>query len=212
MRAGRIVTVAKPLYGLTPVSRVRIPPLRHYLRYLAPARRDTYTESRGIPFQGHPAKEQWYGEQWRNIAGYDGVYQISDLGQVRNTQTSKILQPSGSRTGDSTSPCLVALPAKMHPSWFGRVCVSRLLPAPTRGDHKNGDYTDNTAANLEYVTRRENQKRFVLRSGGYRSTSRRGPDGTWYALPVRRLSATSCELDVVLVNGREERHRKVPTT
>jgi hypothetical protein len=30
-------------------------------------------------------------EQWRDIAGYDGVYQVSDQGQVRNTQTGKIL-------------------------------------------------------------------------------------------------------------------------
>jgi hypothetical protein len=30
-------------------------------------------------------------EKWRDIDGYDGVYQVSDLGQVRNPQTSKIL-------------------------------------------------------------------------------------------------------------------------
>ncbi len=41
-------------------------------------------------------------EQWRDIAGYDGVYQVSDQGQVRNTQASKILQPV-KRTGDYTS-------------------------------------------------------------------------------------------------------------
>ena len=34
-------------------------------------------------------------EQWRDIAGYDGVYQVSDQGQVRNTQTGKILQQGG---------------------------------------------------------------------------------------------------------------------
>jgi NUMOD4 motif len=28
-------------------------------------------------------------EQWRDITGYDGVYQVSDQGQVRNTQTSR---------------------------------------------------------------------------------------------------------------------------
>jgi HNH endonuclease len=33
--------------------------------------------------------------------------------------------------------------------------------------HQDGDYTNNAARNLEYVTRRENQKRFVMRSGGY---------------------------------------------
>ena len=38
-------------------------------------------------------------ENWRDIAGYDGVYQVSDLGQVRNTQTSKILHPTKLKNG-----------------------------------------------------------------------------------------------------------------
>ena len=38
-------------------------------------------------------------EQWRDIAGYDGVYQVSDQGQVRNTQTGKILQPVKMKNG-----------------------------------------------------------------------------------------------------------------
>ena len=38
-------------------------------------------------------------EKWRDIAGYDGVYQVSDLGQVRNTQTNKILQPTKLKNG-----------------------------------------------------------------------------------------------------------------
>ena len=32
-------------------------------------------------------------ERRHDIAGYDGGYQISELGQVRNTHTSKILNP-----------------------------------------------------------------------------------------------------------------------
>jgi len=43
-------------------------------------------------------------EQWRDIAGYDAVYQVSDQGQVRNTQTSKVLQPVRIKMGVSTSP------------------------------------------------------------------------------------------------------------
>ena len=38
-------------------------------------------------------------EKWRDINGYDGVYQVSDLGQVRNTQTNKILQPTKLKNG-----------------------------------------------------------------------------------------------------------------
>ena len=65
---------------------------------------DTYTESKGYTFFGRPAKEQCgMAEQWRDIEGYDGIYQVSDQGQVRNTHTSKILQPVKIKTGGSTS-------------------------------------------------------------------------------------------------------------
>ena len=37
-------------------------------------------------------------EQWRDLAGF-GAYQVSDLGQVRNTETSKILQPVTMKNG-----------------------------------------------------------------------------------------------------------------
>jgi len=33
-------------------------------------------------------------ENWRDIRGFESLYQVSDLGQVRNTQTHKILHPT----------------------------------------------------------------------------------------------------------------------
>ena len=54
----------------------------------------------GYTFLGYPAKEQWgMAEQWRDIAGTNDVYQVSDLGHIRNTQTSKILQPVKFKNG-----------------------------------------------------------------------------------------------------------------
>src|SRR5438067_4728673 len=107
-------------------------------------------------------------EQWRDIIGYEGVYQVSDLGQVRNTQTSKMLQPVKFKNG--------RIYVTLSDGGFQRKCtVHSLIAAAFLGPcspgheitHKDGDYTNNAAENLEYVTRRENQKRFVLRSGGY---------------------------------------------
>src|SRR5512133_3713585 len=74
--------------------------------------------------------------------------------------------------------------------------------------HKDGDYTNNTATNLEYVTRRENQKRFVLRSGGYsvNLTKRvQTPAGMRY-LPVAVAANGRMKPDIVVVDGHEERH------
>src|ERR1700692_1021908 len=107
-------------------------------------------------------------EKWRDIAGYDGVYQVSDQGQVRNSQTSRILQPVKMKNG--------RLYVTLSSSGFQRKCtVHSLVASAFLGDcppnheitHSDGDYTHNEVANFEYVTRRENQKRFVMRTGGY---------------------------------------------
>ena len=32
-------------------------------------------------------------QQWRDVLGYDGIYQVSDLGQVRNPKPAKSSNP-----------------------------------------------------------------------------------------------------------------------
>ena len=36
-------------------------------------------------------------EEWKNIEGYEGLYQISDQGQVKNLRSGKILKPRKSK-------------------------------------------------------------------------------------------------------------------
>ena len=66
---------------------------------------------------------------------------------------------------------------------FARKCtVHSLVAAAFLGDnppnheitHQDGDYTNNAARNLEYVTRRENQKRFGRAPAGTRAESALG--------------------------------------
>ncbi len=85
-------------------------------------------------------------EQWRDIAGYDGAYQVSDLGQVRNTQTNKILQPIKMKNG--------RLSVTLSSDGFQRKCtVHSLVAGAFLGDcpagheiaQKDGDYTHNEA-------------------------------------------------------------------
>jgi hypothetical protein len=148
-------------------------------------------------------------EQWRDVSGYDGIYQVSDQGHVRNTHTSKILQPIRMKNG--------RLYVTLSADGFQRKCtVHGLVAAAFLGDcppkhettHKDGDYRNNVASNLEYVTRQENQKRFVIRSGGYsvNLTKRvRTANGMRYC-PVVQSPNGRVKADVVLVNGKEERH------
>jgi len=164
----------------------------------------------GYTFLGAPHKEQCgMTEQWRDVSGYDGIYQVSDQGQVRNTHTSKILQPVRIKNG--------RLYVTLSSDGFQRKCtVHSLVAAAFLGDcppqhettHKDGDYTNNAAQNLEYVTRGENQKRFVMRSGGYsvNLTKRvQTANGMRYC-PVAESANGRVKPDIVLVNRKEERH------
>ena len=148
-------------------------------------------------------------QQWRDIAGYDGVYQVSNLGQVRNTQTSKILQPIKMKNG--------RLYVTLSSDGFQRKCtVHGLVALAFLGDcppgqeiaQKDGDYTHNEASNLEYVTRGENQKRFVMRTGGYsvNLTKRVQIGGELRYCPVAESPNGRVKPDMVVVNGKQERH------
>jgi integrase/recombinase XerD len=148
-------------------------------------------------------------EQWRDIPGYDGIYQVSDHGQVRNTHTSKILQPVRIKNG--------RLYVSLSSDGFQRKCTVHSLvaaaflgicPPQHETTHKDGDYTNNAAENLEYVTRGENQKRFVMRSGGYsvNLTKRVQTTNGMRYFPVAQSANGRVKPDIVLVNGKEERH------
>jgi integrase len=147
--------------------------------------------------------------EWRDIAGYDGVYQVSDQGQVRNTQTRKLMQPVKMKNG--------RLYVTLSSSGFQRKCtVHSLVASAFLGDlpanheitHKDGDCLHNEASNLEYVTRLENQKRYVMRTGGYsvNLTKRVQTDQGLRYCPVAESANGRVKPDLVVVNGHQERH------
>ncbi len=126
-------------------------------------------------------------EEWRPVQGYEGRYEVSNLGRVRSidrfytdaigvTQryTGRVLRPVKAGAGYDT----VVLSAK---GVQRRVYVHRLVAAaflePQDGrrevNHMNGNKTDNRAANLEYVTPAENKShasRMGLLAVGSRNT------------------------------------------
>jgi len=147
--------------------------------------------------------------EWRDIAGYDGVYQVSDQGQVRNTQTRNLMQPVKMKNE--------RLYVTLSSSGFQRKCtVHSLVAAAFIGEcrpnheitHKDGDCLHNEASNLEYVTRLENQKRFVMRTGGYSvNLTKRVQTGQGLRYcPVAESANGRVKPDLVVVNGQQERH------
>lgn len=99
-------------------------------------------------------------EEWRDVPGFEGYYQVSNLGRVRSGQLQRKPQ------------MLKSVPGRNHylRVWFcvgGRqvgkyvhrlVTLAFIGPCPERYDvnHKDRNRTNNHISNLEYVTRSEN--------------------------------------------------------
>jgi len=109
-------------------------------------------------------------EEWRPVVGYEGWYEVSNLGRVRRAKTSK-----GTRAGR-------ILKAECAPGTYPHVGlyrngvgeivnVHRLVaeafigPCPLgyQSNHKNGIKSDNRSVNLEWVTPSGNTRHAVAR-------------------------------------------------
>lgn len=95
-------------------------------------------------------------EEWKDIKGYEGYYQISSYGHVKNIKTGKIINGDINNTGYKRV-CLYA-PVKK------RFFVHRLVALHFCDgyqdnlvvNHKDGNKSNNSSENLEWVTRSEN--------------------------------------------------------
>lgn len=95
-------------------------------------------------------------ETWKDIKGYEGYYQVSSDGLVRNVKTNTILKGDTNNIGYRR--VILSAPIKK------RVFVHRLVAdafCDGREDnkvinHKDGNKQNNHADNLEWVTRSEN--------------------------------------------------------
>lgn len=106
--------------------------------------------------------------EWRDVPGYEGVYQVSSTGLVKRIKASKgattshVLKPRALPKGYQ----FVTLCVNSHPKQF---YIHRLVLSAFKGDcppnmevnHLNGNRSDNRLENLEYVTHFENVQHTV---------------------------------------------------
>ena len=106
-------------------------------------------------------------EIWKDVVGFEGRYQVSDLGNVRSIQTNHGKyqeRPMLARTRSDT--CLYQyvhfwLKDKLHTEALHRVVAKAFVPNPENKpmvNHLDGNKLNNRADNLEWATCSENHK------------------------------------------------------
>ena len=111
-------------------------------------------------------------EIWKDITGYEGLYQVSNMGRVRSTNRtitlangrertlpSKVLRP-GEQKG-YLHVCLSSRGVETSYLVHRLVAASFLGPIPNgmEVDHINEDHKDNRVSNLQFLSRTENASR-----------------------------------------------------
>ena len=119
-------------------------------------------------------------ERWKDIKGYEGIYQVSDLGRVKRIgryknqsgaewESGKILSPANNQKGYYFVN--LSQNNKTAQKYIHRLVAEAFVPNPKNKptvNHINCDRSDNRAENLEWATYRENNNYAIkmMRSAG----------------------------------------------
>ena len=96
--------------------------------------------------------------KWRDIKGYEGMYQVSDEGEVRAVRSLRILKPWTQRSGYLNVGLSKGGGRKLHA--VHRLVLKAFVGEPTEGQeccHNDGDPSNNHPDNLRWGTHTENQ-------------------------------------------------------
>lgn len=103
-------------------------------------------------------------EIWKAIAGYEGLYEVSNTGLVRSlnynhTGGTNILKPGNDRCG--YLHVVLFKDGKAKNMFVHRLVADAFIPNPNNIDtvnHKDEDKHNNSESNLEWMTRADNKR------------------------------------------------------
>lgn len=108
-------------------------------------------------------------EQWKEVVGHEGLYEVSDHGRIRRRGKSRNGYPDGRILEQNLAysvdnryrRVLLCSHGTNERQSVHALVATAFLGARPHGheiNHKNGDKRDNRVSNLEWVTRKENQR------------------------------------------------------
>jgi hypothetical protein len=103
-------------------------------------------------------------ENWLPIAGYEGLYEVSDLGRVKNIKTGRIMKPKLEKNGYTRATLHNKGEKKCY---IHRLVLQTFLPIEDKMDcdHRNHIKNDNRLVNLRWATNSENARFQKKREG-----------------------------------------------
>lgn len=116
-------------------------------------------------------------EEWKDIEGYEGLYQVSSMGRVKSLKRTCNIKGGGKRTvgerilkPDATEYGYLRVNlytgGKQKKFRVHRLVAYAFVPNPEGKpeiNHRDEDKTNNSAANLEWCTREENMNYGTIR-------------------------------------------------
>ena len=101
-------------------------------------------------------------ETWKKIAGYEGMYEVSDLGRVKSlgnnkSRKEKILKPW--KAGNGYLQVNLCKDGQKKTPLIHRLVAEAFVPNPNNLEtvnHKDETKTNNTVGNLEWMSRADN--------------------------------------------------------
>lgn len=96
-------------------------------------------------------------EIWRQITGYEGLYEVSSFGRVRNVRSGRILRPGLHHSGYLN--CVLSVKGNRNTFVIHRLVAEAFIPNPDclpQVNHKDENKTNNNVDNLEWCTSKYN--------------------------------------------------------